>query len=143
MMRNRFFSAEPIAVEPALGLLRMITGVFLVYHGLELFDADKIKHNGEWLHDLGFPLPLLMSYLGKGAEFFGGILLAFGLLTRLASLAIAITMFIITFGVGEGKIFFENQHPFLFVLLSVLFFFTGPGKWSLDQIFFNRKNRYS
>jgi uncharacterized membrane protein YphA (DoxX/SURF4 family) len=41
--------------------------------------------------------------------------------------------------VGDGKIWYEDQHPFLFVLLAAVFFFTGPGKWSIDYLLFNKK----
>jgi putative oxidoreductase len=37
---------------------------------------------------------------------------------------------------GHGKIFSDDQHPFLFVLLSLVFFFSGPGKWSMDELLF-------
>ena len=62
-----------------------------------------------------------------------------GLFTRLAIIPLAITMAIISFGIGKGRIFMEDQHPFLFILLAFVFFFTGPGKWSLDYLLFERK----
>jgi hypothetical protein len=41
---------------------------------------------------------------------------------------------------GEGKILGENQHPFLLAIISLLFFFNGAGRFSLDYvIFINRK----
>jgi putative oxidoreductase len=49
-------------------------------------------------------------------------------------LPLAITMLTVTFGMGHGKVFTDDQHPFLFVLLALAFFFTGPGKWSMDRI---------
>ena len=113
----------------------------MVFHGLELFDAEKIKSYGQWLTDLKFPAPVLMAYLGKGAEFAGGILLVAGFFTRFAALLIALTMLVVTFFMGSGKVFTDDQHPFLFVLLAALFFFTGPGQWSLDHLFFTDKNR--
>jgi putative oxidoreductase len=36
--------------------------------------------------------------------------------------------------VGHGRFWYEDQHPFLFALFGVLFFFTGPGAWSLDAL---------
>jgi uncharacterized membrane protein YphA (DoxX/SURF4 family) len=67
-----------------------------------------------------------------------GTFLTVGLLTRLAVIPLAITMTVICFGMGKGRIFLEDQHPFLFVLLSLVFFFAGSGKWSLDQAIFGR-----
>ncbi len=43
--------------------------------------------------------------------------------------------------VGDGRIWYEEQHPFLFVLLGIVFFFTGAGKWSFDYLFFG-SNKY-
>jgi putative oxidoreductase len=123
--------------------VRIITGILMVYHGLEIFDADKIKGYSQWLTDLKFPAPLLMAYLGKGAEFVGGLLLVAGLFTRLAALTLAITMLVVCFVMGQGRIFTDDQHPFLFVLLAAVFFFTGAGKWSLDGLIFGHRNPFS
>lgn len=113
----------------------------MIYHGLEVFDTDKMIKYGQWLSDLTFPAPVLMAYLGKGAELAGGILLALGLFTRPAALLIAVAMLTVCFFMGNGRLFTDDQHPFLFVLLAALFFFTGPGQWSLDHIFFTPKKQ--
>jgi putative oxidoreductase len=49
----------------------------------------------------------------------------------------------ITFKIGHGKFWYEDQHPFMFVLFGLLFFFTGPGKWSLDHVLFKPKAKYT
>ena len=136
---RRFFSSAPMFYDEGLALARVMTGLFMAYHGYEVFLLDKMKGYEQWLGDLKFPAPSLMAYLGKGAEFVGGILLAAGFLTRIASIAIAVTMAVICFGMGKGKIFMDDQHPFMFVLIALLFIFTGAGKWSLDYLFFDRK----
>ncbi|MCC6281546.1 MAG: DoxX family protein, partial [Saprospiraceae bacterium] len=43
------------------------------------------------------------------------------------------------FGMGHGKIWYEDQHPFMFVMFGVLFLFGGGGKWSLDGVLFDRR----
>ncbi|WP_373549454.1 hypothetical protein [Haliscomenobacter sp.] len=68
-----------------------------------------------------------------------GILLTLGLLTRVGALICIGTLAYITFFVGHGKFWYEDQHPFMFVLFGVLFFFMGPGKWSLDALLFPNK----
>lgn len=80
-----------------------------------------------------------MVYIGKAAELVGGILLSLGLFTRIACVILIIVMSYIAFFVGHGKIWYEDQHPFLFVLLAFIFFFTGPGNFSLDKLIFNNK----
>jgi len=112
----------------------------MIYHGWEVFDSSKINEYTKWLVDLKFPSPNFMAYLGKVMELVTGILITLGLFTRIAVVCLAITMLIVCFGIGKGRIFMEDQHPFLFVLLSFVFFFTGAGKWSLDNVFFGKRD---
>jgi len=130
-----FFSANGFWEQPGLAIIRMITGAFLIYHGWEVFDSLTMKGYLDWDQFNGATGKLLV-YLGKSAELLGGLLLFMGLLTRIAALLIAGTLLYISFFVGHGKVWYEDQHPFLFVLLAMLFFFTGPGSWSLDKRIF-------
>ncbi len=89
-----------------------------------------------------YSAPEMMVYIGKAAELLAGVLLMLGLFTRLAALILIFAMLYIAFFVSEGRIWYEEQHPFLFVLFGIVFFFTGGGKWSLDYFFFG-SNKYS
>jgi putative oxidoreductase len=126
------FSSSPIKPQIAISVIRVLVGFFIAYHGLEVFDADKMKEYVKW--DI-FKDAYFMPYLGKGAEFAGGALLMVGLFTRLSCLIIIGTFTYITFFIGNGKFLMEDQHPFLFALLGVLFFLLGPGSFSLDALF--------
>lgn len=134
---NKMFSAQPLWQSNGLALLRIITGLLLVVHGIEVFSAEKMKVYADWETFRG---AAFMPYLGKGAEFVGGVLLTIGLLTRPACLLIAGTFLYIGFFIGNGRFWMEDQHPFLFVLLALVFFFTGAGKFSFDQFLFTRNN---
>jgi len=136
---NYFFSTTPVWQQKGLAIIRIITGLFMVYHGWEVFDAGKMKTYLEW-DQFQSPYSLFLVHLGKGSEFAGGLLLTLGLFTRWACLIIAVTMLYISLFVGTGKIWYQDQHPFLFVLLALVFFFTGPGKYSIDHILFTKKN---
>jgi putative oxidoreductase len=114
-------------------IIRIITGLFMVYHGFEIFDAKLMNDYAQWDMFKDLPMGLVLVYLGKGAEFVAGILLTLGLFTKLASIIIAVTMLSITFFVGHGKFWYEDQHPFLFVLLALVFFFNGARTLSLDS----------
>jgi len=83
-----------------------------------------------------------MAYLGKGLELVTGICLALGLFTRIAALFMFIDMIFICFKVGGGKFWYEDQHPFIFALLALVFFFTGPVKFGLDNLFFPNRKKY-
>ncbi|NJO25446.1 MAG: DoxX family membrane protein [Bacteroidia bacterium] len=86
------------------------------------------------------PAPVFMVYLGKILELLAGVGLLLGLFTRAAALSLTAVMLFICFYVGKGKFYYDDQHPFLFALMGMLFFYTGPGKWSLDKIVFKNKN---
>jgi putative oxidoreductase len=129
---NRFFSIAGLNQESGIAFVRVITGLFLVYHGWETFDASKMNEYAGWDSFKNTPAPLLMVYLGKGGELLVGLMLVLGLLTRLACLFLVGIMVYIVFFIGHGKIWYEDQHPFLFVLLAIVFFVSGSGKWSID-----------
>jgi len=138
-MLKQFFSWKPLWQETGLTLIRLLVGSFMIYHGAEVFEQEKMDGYTKWLTDLKFPSPELMAYLGKGIEFAAGLLFTVGLFTRLAIIPLVGTMLIIAFGMGHGKIFMDDQHPFNFVLLFLVIFFTGPGRFSLDYYLFGRK----
>ena len=116
--------------------MRIITGILLIYHGTQIFKTDEMKGYIQWLSDLHFPVAYVFAYAGKLTELLGGLLLVLGLFTRLASIFLAFTFILITFVMGEGKIFTDAQHPFLFVMLSLVFLFAGAGNFSLDHYWF-------
>ena len=139
-MLRRFLSPAPVWQQTGIILIRLMVGLFMCYHGSEVFDHQKMGDYAKWMTDLHFPSPYLMAFLGKGTELVAGILLLTGFLTRIAVVALIITMLIITFFMGKGNIFMDDQHPFLFVLLLLAIFFTGPGKFSLDNLLFREKS---
>jgi putative oxidoreductase len=129
---KRFLSPLPWQQSTGIALLRLIMGFFMIYHGWEIFDAAKMNGYFEWgmfKSNSG----RVLAYVGKIAELIGGVILFLGFLTRVAALILVATMTYITFFVGNGIIWYEDQHPFMFVLLGLVFVFTGPGRWSLDQ----------
>jgi putative oxidoreductase len=132
------FSTSPIWPHYGLAFIRVFVGAFMVYHGWEVFNEEKMNTYLQW-DQFKDATALSRIYVGKSAELAGGLLLSAGLWTRVASLLIAVTMFYISFFVGTGKIWYEDQHPFMFVLLALVFFFIGPGKYSLDQLLYNKK----
>ena len=139
-MSQHFFSPQrKIFFEQGITIIRILTGLFMVYHGFEIFDGHLMLDYAKRLTDLHFPNPPLMAYLGKGAELVSGVCITLGLFTRLAVWPLIFTMLGISFGMGHGNIFYEDQHPFLFVMIGLFFFFNGPGKYSLDQYFYGKR----
>jgi putative oxidoreductase len=137
---NRLLSTKPFFGDDGLLLVRVITGYFLIYHASEVFDRNKMNEYIAWDIFKNTSSAAFMEYMGKTAELVTGFLLALGLLTRIASLIIIGTFVYIAFFIGGGKIWYEDQHPFLFAIFGCMFFFSGPEKWSLDYGLFNKKS---
>ncbi len=118
--------------------MRIIVGALLIYHGIEVFSPEIMKGYLDWDMFKGSSGKLKV-YVGKSSEFIAGILLFLGLLTRPCAILIIGTFSYITFFVGQGRFWYQEQHPFMFVLFGLLFLFTGPGAWSVDEILFKKK----
>jgi putative oxidoreductase len=133
-----FFSPSPILLNNGIAILRIVVGLLLFYHGIEIFTSEIMNNylQGDMFNG---PYGKFMVYMGKGSEFVMGILLLLGLFTRIGALLMIGTFSYITFFVGQGRFWYEEQHPFMFALFGVLFLFTGPGAWSLDRLIFKEK----
>lgn len=136
---NSFFTSSPLWQTTGLTLVRLTLGIFLIYHGWEIFDSAKMNEYLKW-DAFKNSSGKIMVYSGKTAELVAGILFVLGLFTRIASLLTIGVMSYIALFLGNGIIWNNDQHPFLFVLLALVYFFTGPGDFSLDKVIFKKKH---
>lgn len=136
---NRLFSPSPLLPTAGLTFIRLAVGFFMIYHGWEIFNEEKMNEYLRWDVFKNSQRRKMLVYAGKAAELISGLLLFVGLFTRLASILLAGIMLYVSLFVGHGKIWYEDQHPFLFVLLALVFFFTGSGKLSVDQLLFRKR----
>jgi uncharacterized membrane protein YphA (DoxX/SURF4 family) len=113
----------------------------LVVHGTQLANSDDMVGYGEWLSELNVPFSLFTAYAGKFFELLGGILFVLGIFTRLAAVIICSSFLFITVMMGNGHVFGDAQHPFLFALLGFIFLFIGPGRWSLDNYWKRKRDK--
>ena len=96
------------------------------------------KTLGGWVDD--FPAPLLMYYLAKGSEFFGGLFLFIGIFTRVAGGLVAFTMLVATLTANLHSIYDgDGAITISFFLFALLFVFIGPGKWSIGYLLLKDK----
>jgi putative oxidoreductase len=124
--------------SPFLLVVRLYWGWQLSLNGWG--KLHNLPHVTEFFASLGLPAPGPTAAFVSTVEFVGGILLAVGLLSRIASLAIAIDMFtayatadrpaLLSFFSDPGKFYVADPYTFLFAALLILIF--GPGKLSLD-----------
>ena len=133
----RLLATSPINQSAGVFLVRVAVGCLLVYHGIEVFDSLTMQKYLTWdifKNSSGETL----VYAGKIMELAAGVLFVLGFCNRLACVLTIAVMGYITFFVGKGRFWYEEQHPFLFILLALILFFTGPGKWSLDNVLFDK-----
>ena len=117
-------------------IIRIIAGIIIIVFSFEIIDSEKMGGYTQWLTDVGFPLPNLMAHVGKLSEMLGGLLLVFGLFTRLAVIPLSVTMFVITFIMLDGNPLTDS---FYLLLIFASFFFMGSGKMSVDYLMFKRQ----
>lgn len=117
-------------------IIRIVVAFYIFRHSLELFDMHILI---KFLKEINFPFPVFSGYAAKIIEFIGSILLAAGLFTRFITPLLIAVMAGVIYTMSEGDIF-NGELPFLFSLHFALFFFIGPGKWSLDYLLFDKRN---
>ena len=141
------FKKFPELREEAILVLRVVLGVIFVMHGaqkvLGLFGGPGLQATVQnFQTHLG--IPPVLGYIASFTEFFGGIALVVGALTRLAALGIGITMGVAMLQAHLANGFFLNWscesgkgHGFEYNLaligMALALVLTGGGAYSLDQ----------
>ena len=114
----------------ALAILRIVAAVLFIEHGsMKLFGFPASAS----------PTPFqLFSLIGLSGvlEFFGGLLLLLGLLTRPTAFVLSGEMAVAYFMAHSTRSFFpalnQGDSAVLFCFVFLYFVFAGPGAWSLD-----------
>ena len=121
-------------------MLRVPLGIILAAHGAQKlfgwFGGYGLEGTAGWMESVGFAPGFVMALLAGSAEFFGGILLILGLLTRPAAAIAAFTMAMaMTVHVGNGLFISNNGYEFALMLLaaSLALVFSGAGALSADR----------
>lgn len=76
-----------------------------------------------------------------GAEFFCSVLVALGLATRVASIPVVFTMGVAAFMIHANDPWGKKEMALLYLVLFLVFAFTGAGSYSLDARLGGRKRR--
>ncbi|MGO4891487.1 DoxX family protein [Flavobacterium sp. W21_SRS_FM6] len=122
--------------------LRLPVGIIFIAHGAQklfgAFGGYGLEGTGQWMASIGLEPGYLMALMAGGAEFFGGLFILLGLLTRPTALVLAVTMLvaIVTVHVGNGLFMANNGYEFGLALFaaSVSLMFSGSGKVAIDNI---------
>jgi putative oxidoreductase len=112
--------------------LQVLAGVALVVHG-----SGKIANpmgSVEMVEGLGFYPGVFWSPLLAATEFFGGILLAIGLLTRPAAFATAIVLAVTIYfhGFVQGQGWGGSEKSILWTAILFFFVIRGASNHSVD-----------
>jgi len=131
----------------AAAILRLVLGLVFFAHG-----AQKMLG---WFGGLGFSgtmgfftgtmhIPAPLALLAIAAEFFGGLGLILGFLTRVAAFGIAVTMLVAIVTVNSAFGFFMNwygtqkgegfEYHVLVLAMTAFLMIRGAGAFSLDRV---------
>ena len=127
-------------------VLRVPIGLILAAHGAQKlfawFGGYGLEGTGQWMASIGLEPGYLMALMAGSAEFFGGLALALGLLTRPAALLTAFTMLIAIFSVhiDNGLFMSNNGYEYALTLLvaAVALAIQGGGRFSVDALLSQR-----
>ena len=122
-------------------VLRVPTGVILAAHGAQKlfgwFGGYGLEGTGQFMASIGLTPGYLMALLAGGAEFFGGVALVIGLLTRPAAAVSAFTMLVALFSVhfSNGLFLSNNGYEYALALFAATLALSiqGAGSYSLDN----------
>ena len=139
MFKRWFYSEDNIAL--GLLVLRVGIGIAFVIHGFPKLFMGGAVGLSKGLAATGIPGGLVAAYLAGGAEFFGGIALILGILTRPATAVMAFNMLIaLIFHLNKGDKFVAYSHALESGIFFLSLFIAGPGKFSLDYLFWGDKS---
>lgn len=137
-------SFEPINLDLGLLLIRIIIGILMAFYGYEkLIHFETMAASDFWAKNVNFlgftgKIPLALTVF---AELFCSILLIIGLLSRLALIPLLICMGFIIVAIMQFSVLnsgdngYEINTAFVYFIIYLALFFTGPGKYSLDSKF--------
>src|SRR3984893_12034008 len=139
-LHDRFFDLISYLQTPFLLLVRLYWGWQLIQSGW-----GKLHHLSnvtEFFPSLGLPLPAQTAVAISCLEFFGGIFLAIGLLSRLTALAMTINLIVAYITADREALFsifsdpdkFYAAAPFTFLVASLIILLFGPGKFAVDTL---------
>jgi putative oxidoreductase len=124
-------------------LLRLIAGLMLVPHGAQKlfgwFGGYGLEGTGQFFASkLGLEPGILMAGLAGSVEFFAGLALAIGLLTRPAAGAVAFMMVVAIATAHWNAGFFNTNGGYEFALLwgvvAAFYVVRGGGRYSIDRL---------
>lgn len=132
-MKRLFLSTvSSFQINLSLLILRLGIGALMLTHGWP--KLMRLAGGGE----ITFPDPLGMGpvislTMAVLTEVGGSLLIMLGLATRLAAFSLMFTMFVAVFIVHANDPFSKMEMGLLYLLVYIILFITGSGKYGLDR----------
>ncbi|TVO32424.1 DoxX family protein [Vibrio algivorus] len=131
---------SPASYAPLI--LRVPTGITLMAHGSQKlfgwFGGGGLEGTGQFMSSLGLEPGVLMAFLAGSGEFFGGLFLLIGLLTRPSAFVVAFTMLvaILSVHISNGLFLANGGYEFGLALLAIAvsLLVSGSGRIGLDNL---------
>lgn len=131
----------------SLTLLRIVLGIIFMYHGyVKLFLPGGFVGTVDLFTSIGIILPKFSALVVAVLEYFGGLLLIIGLLTRWIAVLLILEMLVAFFKVHikQGFLVTSQAYGYEFILLIltvlIVILLSGAGKLSLGKRFFKNKH---
>jgi putative oxidoreductase len=129
-------------MDLALLVLRLVVGLTFAAHGAQklfgAFGGHGIQGTAGFFEQLGLRPGRLHAWAAGIAEFFGGLVIALGLVTPVpaAALIAVMTAAVLTVHLKNGFFVTNQGYEFNVALAAALFALTGvgAGDWSLDNV---------
>jgi putative oxidoreductase len=139
----RIYPAISITGSTGLLAVRLVMGAAFMLHGWPM-----IQNPLHWMDPYApTPPPAALQAAAAVSEFVGGAAIILGLFTPLAALGLAATMI-----AGLAMVHLPHHDPFvgkpgqpsfelaaIYLAVSILLLLAGPGRWSLDAMFFGSR----
>jgi putative oxidoreductase len=128
-------------IDTALAVLRVVLGVTFILHGgqkLFVYGFDGVTGA---FGQMGIPAPGFFGPFVALVEFFGGIAITLGLLTRLAALGVGATMVVAILTVHLKQGFFNPggvEFPLSLLASAIALVIAGAGAYSVDAFIAKR-----
>jgi putative oxidoreductase len=135
------FRSSPRQLSLGLAALRVAVATIFIKHGAQkLFVFGFAGVTGAFTH-MGVPFPGLTGPFIGLLEFFGGIALVIGLVTRLVALGFVCDMFVAIVLVKLKGGFSSFELEFLLLGSSLALALTGAGRFSVDALLAGRREK--
>jgi putative oxidoreductase len=145
--QNTIQKLNPLFVRVASSLQSPFLLIVRVYWGWQISQngwgkLHNLSHVRDFFASLGLPAPGATAAFVATFECVGGILLAIGLLSRIAALGLVIDMTMAYITADREALFsffsdptkFYSADPFIFFFVGLLILIVGPGKRSVDAL---------